>query len=80
MINIYVSPFGHMREFIEDNVEISLQNPNIAELRKILSEKYKAAASLIDVCVFSDDSHIFGEDEVLGENAKISILPPVCGG
>ncbi len=80
MINIYISPFGHMREFMGDNVEIGLQNPNIAELRKVLSEKYAKAASLIELCVFSDDEHIFTEDEVLKENTKISILPPVCGG
>ncbi len=80
MINIYVSPFGHMRDFIEDEVKVQLQTPNIAELRTILSQKYEAAASLIDVCVFSDNERIFNEDEILVENTKISILPPVCGG
>ncbi len=80
MIKIYVSPFGHMREFIEDTVEIQLQTPSVAELRKALSEKYKKAASLIDVCVFSDNQHIFNEDETLEDKAQISILPPVCGG
>ncbi len=80
MITVYVSPFGHMREFIQDNVEIELQTPNIAELRAVLSEKYETIASLIAICVFSDNEHIFTEDENLKDKGEISILPPVCGG
>ncbi len=80
MINIYVSPFGHMREFMAESSEIQLKTGRITELRQVLSQKYEAAAALIDICVFSDDTRILDENEILQNQANISILPPVCGG
>lgn len=80
MTKITLSPFGHMREYIADKMDIQLDNPTALGLRQYLSAKFPDASAIIDLCAFSDDSRIFTEEEIFKNGAQISILPPVCGG
>ncbi|MFV0431200.1 MAG: MoaD/ThiS family protein [Alphaproteobacteria bacterium] len=80
MINISLSPFGHMREYFTDSLDITLEAPNIMALRSHLITQFPEAKDVIELCAFSDDKHIFSEDEAFAHGAKLSILPPVCGG
>lgn len=80
MTKITLSPFGHMREFITDKIDIQLENPTSFGLRQYLSGKFPEAGDIITLCAFSDDTRIFADDEPFCDGAHISILPPVCGG
>ncbi len=80
MITVTISPFGHMREFFNEPMKITIADQNQATLRKTLLKQFPDAGHIIELCVFSDEKRILCEQEKLEEGAKLFILPPVCGG
>lgn len=80
MITVTISPFGHIREFFAEPIELSIADNQQASLRKVLLERFPDAEHIIELCSFSNDERVLLEQEQLQDGAKLSILPPVCGG
>ncbi len=80
MITITISPFGHMREFFNEPIKLTLKNNTQSALRAALLERFPEAGHIIELCAFSNETRVLAEREVLENDAKLSILPPVCGG
>ncbi len=80
MITITIHPFGHMREFFDTALELSIEDGAQKTLRDALTARFPDAGHLMELCAFSTNEQILAEHEEIQAGMHISILPPVCGG
>lgn len=92
--DLVISLYGSLTSYFAD-ARIKLTAPKnltVKELRKFLALKAgegslslakKDSAEFIKIVeqsVFAREDKIFHDDEIVSEEEKISLLPPVCGG
>jgi molybdopterin converting factor small subunit len=78
-ITIHMKFFGSFRKFGE-SLDFSVPiGSTVAVIKSALQEKLNGEGLVLD-SVLANDSNILRDSDVLGSDAKLSILPPVCGG
>lgn len=80
-IDIKIKLFGAFRK---NGHELHLRLPSgstISNVKRQISLQLAGAdAALVNDSVLADDNAILPDGYILQENARLSILPPVCGG
>ncbi len=81
LITVSIEVFGAFRsQFPETPLRIQLhRGSSTTDLRNAVRARVTDRA-LLDASVFATESHILDENAVLDRDARIAILPPVCGG
>lgn len=80
--------FGALRKFGSEGVlTLEFNEPcSVREIRELLKEKLarefplEFQGALIDRAALANDKRVLAEDEQIKETARLSLLPPVCGG
>lgn len=80
-ITLSIQLFGAFREY-GDNVSVTLQTgAGIEDVKKALADKLgENASTLIDDSALADEQHVLTGNAVFDKDARLAILPPVCGG
>jgi hypothetical protein len=80
-ITIDMRLFGAFRPYGEAvSFQVPYDSP-VSAIKSALAEALGAGArDLVADSVVADDQAILPEDYIVGADAKLSILPPVCGG
>ena len=80
-IAIHIKLFGAFRKF-GDALDFSVPaGSTVATIKKAMSEFIKGKESmLIFDSVLANDNVILQDNHIFETNAKLCILPPVCGG
>lgn len=77
-ITIHMKFFGVLRKFGE-GLDFSMPaGSKVSAVREVLQNKLGEA--LVSDCAFADENSILRDSDILKADAKLSILPPVCGG
>ena len=86
-ITVTITLFGAFRKYDVQFVTIELpQASSISDIKKYLKDKLLSINAnlferdLVKHSVLANDSEILNDNVVLVQDAKLSILPPVCGG
>ncbi len=76
-ITLEIKLYGAFRKFGE-SIKVSIASGSkVEQVKASLSE---TLGELVNSSVLANDNVILGNDDVLEQNATLSILPPVCGG
>ena len=78
-ITIQVTFFGAFRKFGKGLNFSVPAGSTVATIKNTLQEQLNGEG-LVSESVLANDNAILRDSDVLRENAKLSVLPPVCGG
>lgn len=80
-IDIKVRLFGAFRKYGEElSFSVPAGSPLLVVRRKLENLVSAADKALVQSAAFADDDSILGEDAVITSDARLAVLPPVCGG
>lgn len=77
-IKVTVRLFGAFRKYGENAVFLLQDGVTVGEMKKKMAEKFDA--DLVRHSVLANDDHMMTDDMVLRQDARLAVLPPVCGG
>lgn len=78
-ITIHMKFFGAFRKFGETLDFCVPAGSNIAAVKTALQEKLNGERLVMDSALANDNA-ILHDSHILNDDARLSILPPVCGG
>jgi molybdopterin converting factor small subunit len=84
MIRVAVKLFGAFRKYGDGReVTLDLEGPMaVREVKQALARKLDAAGveQLLAESVLATGETILSDDQVIGTECSLAVLPPVCGG
>ncbi len=78
-LNINIKFFGSFRKFGE-SININIPNGSSVFTAKQLLQKELNDNKLVTDSVLANDTDILQYNDIIDDDAPLSILPPVCGG
>jgi molybdopterin converting factor small subunit len=81
-VKVRVELYGRLRDASLGPV-VTLDLPENAKAKNIilaLKSVLGRRAALVDGCVVASHSAVLASNDVLPKNARLAVLPPVCGG
>ncbi|HEX8549077.1 MAG TPA: MoaD/ThiS family protein [Cytophagaceae bacterium] len=80
MATLKLKFFAAMKDYFEEDLEISLSEPNLVELRKDLVSRSPGTQELLSSCRFAVNDNFVNQNHVFSENDLVLVLPPSSGG
>jgi len=80
-LKIIIHVFGGLKDYLEPGFELTIPDrATLADLRKMIGEKFPASKNLLFVSQFAVSDTIESQDYRLKDGDQVFVLPPPSGG